>query len=521
MSEKKRFHPIALITYFMTTLKGLIYLIILAFINIASSALVSLATVFVIILICLISALVRYFTRTYSINDDKIVIYSGIFVKKETEIPYERIQTIKQRQWFFYKPFNIVQILIETGSTSDAKAEASLLAVDASLIDLIEDYRYKRKKNITTEVESTSDLPMDSNDLSYEYAEENNLEGEEALEDEEIIYEYKLSFKEIILYAITDLNIIATTIPILLIIISFVLENSFLLDKVPDGVYTGIDAFLAKGTFFVIIIIVVFSIILLMIISVVKSFFYYFEFTVTCSRKTITIEYGVFERKTQKIPLNKVQGIKIYQQAVRKLLTMSSVEIVLIGGQENKGENTLEKKVLVLPLINTKHMYEALQKIFPTYTFEEPEINYLSRNKLFYFWRWTVLFMLPITIVCFYFFTFIGMIPLVLSIIFLFFNWLDCRYQGYAIMDENLIAIQNFSGVSKVQTLVDRSKIQSFDKHSTLLLFRKNIGHFMFWIKSGMTPMSVGLKFVDLKDINNVQSFLTKSVAYNFKINKS
>lgn len=108
---------------------------------------------------------------------------------------------------------------------------------------MIEDYRYKRKKNITTEVESTSDLPMDSNDLSYEYAEENNLEGEEALEDEEIIYEYKLSFKEIILYAITDLNIIATTIPILLIIISFVLENSFLLDKVPDGVYTGIDAF--------------------------------------------------------------------------------------------------------------------------------------------------------------------------------------------------------------------------------------------------------------------------------------
>ena len=36
MSEKKRFHPIALITYFMTTLKGLIYLIVLAFINIAS-----------------------------------------------------------------------------------------------------------------------------------------------------------------------------------------------------------------------------------------------------------------------------------------------------------------------------------------------------------------------------------------------------------------------------------------------------------------------------------------------------
>ena len=276
---------------------------------------------------------------------------------------------------------------------------------------------------------------------------------------------------------------------------------------------------MAKGALFVTIIIVIFSIILLLIISVIKSFFYYFEFTVICSRKTITIEYGVFERKTQKIPLNKIQGIKIYQQAVRKLLTMSSVEILLIGGQEVKGENPLEKKVLILPLINTRLMYQALQMIFPAYAFEEPEITYVGRKKLFYFWRWIFVLMLPITIACFYYFNFIGIIPLAFSLIFMFFNWLDCKYQGYAIMDSNLLAIQNFSGVSKVQTLVDRSKIQSFDKHSSLWLLRKDIGHFMFWIKSGMIPMHVGLKFVDLKDINYVQSFLTKSSAYNFKKN--
>lgn len=104
MSEKKRFHPIALITYFMTTLKGLIYLIILAFINIASSALVSLATVFVIILICLISALVRYFTRTYSINDDKIVIYSGIFVKKRQRFLMSEFKPSSKGNGFFINP---------------------------------------------------------------------------------------------------------------------------------------------------------------------------------------------------------------------------------------------------------------------------------------------------------------------------------------------------------------------------------------------------------------------------------
>ncbi|HHX55889.1 MAG TPA: PH domain-containing protein, partial [Clostridiales bacterium] len=224
MSEKKRFHPIALVTYLVNALKSLAYLIIIAFINVSSDPFFAVVTVFAIILISLIWALIRYFTRTYSINNYKIIMYSGIFVKKETEIPYERIQTIKQRQWFFYKPFNIVQILIETGSTSDKEAEASLLAVDASLIDLIEDYRHKRKKNEKSDVEST-------NDLSDNYIEESNPDDQEALEDEEIIYNYKLSYKEILLYAITDLNIFVTTVPILLIIISFFLENTFLLDK--------------------------------------------------------------------------------------------------------------------------------------------------------------------------------------------------------------------------------------------------------------------------------------------------
>ena len=122
-----------------------------------------------------------------------------------------------------------------------------MLAVDASLIDLIEDYRHKRKKskesnnadNILADADLPSDLSVDSNDLSNGYAEED-------LEDDEIVYKYKLSFKEILLYAITDLNIIVAFLPILFFIIGFLLEASSLFGKVPDEVNTAIDNFFAK-----------------------------------------------------------------------------------------------------------------------------------------------------------------------------------------------------------------------------------------------------------------------------------
>ncbi|MFJ1628488.1 PH domain-containing protein, partial [Marinilactibacillus psychrotolerans] len=83
----------------------------------------------------------KYFSQSYQISSEKIILYQGVFRKRETDIPYERIQTIKQRQWFFFKPFNTIQLLIETAGGDSTKAEASMPAVNFELLELIESYR--------------------------------------------------------------------------------------------------------------------------------------------------------------------------------------------------------------------------------------------------------------------------------------------------------------------------------------------------------------------------------------------
>ncbi len=66
--------------------------------------------------------------------------------KKETVIPYERVQTLKQQQWFFFKPFHVVRITIETAGGSSTEAEAILTAVPETVVQQLEELRHQQRE---------------------------------------------------------------------------------------------------------------------------------------------------------------------------------------------------------------------------------------------------------------------------------------------------------------------------------------------------------------------------------------
>ena len=465
MSDRKRFHPIVILSHFIKSIRGFLFATILFLISSELGIFYNMLIIYGIIAICLIIALVKYFTNTYFIEDNKIVMYKGIFLKKETEITFERIQTIKQRQWFFYRPFNVVQIFIETGSTADNEAEASLLAVDGSTIELIEEYRNKAKKNSKKGEEDNNSANNGSEINEDKYS---SIESELDLgqnnknlkAEERVFYTYKLLNKEILFFALTDFKSILILLPFVAFIIDLFTDFSFILDYISESLLLGVENFLEKSTIFVVVILLSMSFLVLLFVTIVKNFLYYFEYTVTYSNETITIEHGLFERKVQKIPLDKVQGVKIYQQLARSILGMSSIEIIIIGGHEKLNDSSTSNNSLIFPLIKTNKVYPVLKELFPKCDIIEPSIIHTGKGKLFYFWRWILIIMIPVTVLFFHVFTWLGVVASLINIITLFFMWLDYRYQGYSILNKNLIVIQNFFGLSKVVTLLNRTKIQ-------------------------------------------------------------
>lgn len=138
MFEKRRYHPIAILIYLIAGFKKWLPLLIVSYISegLTENWWGNLFF-FGVVLSLSLQALLRYFFEYYQLFEEKIVIYKGIFQKKEIDIPYERIQTIKERQWFFFKPFQITELLIETAATGAKEAEVDMSAVSETVFQQI------------------------------------------------------------------------------------------------------------------------------------------------------------------------------------------------------------------------------------------------------------------------------------------------------------------------------------------------------------------------------------------------
>ncbi|MGB6190458.1 MAG: PH domain-containing protein [Aeromonas molluscorum] len=202
-SERRKFHPSVMIVHFIRGIRKWLFFIIIVVIDKDNTLALELAAISAILVIVMITSLVKYFTYTYRLTMQKIIVYKGIIKKKETDISYDRIQTIKQRQWFFFKPFKVVELLIETASSTPGEAEASLTAVDSSLLETIEQLRT--------------------------FSRSNNKDSEEIALVPSV--SFTLSNKQLFIYSLTDLSVFLV----------FGTIVTFLIEWVPDIFFTRLN----------------------------------------------------------------------------------------------------------------------------------------------------------------------------------------------------------------------------------------------------------------------------------------
>lgn len=471
MSERTRFHPLALIVYLFNGIKGWFVFFLLGLLNGWFQHRLGQTALLVVVLWIVLQSVLKYFSESYQISSEKIIIYQGIWNKKETDIPYERIQTIKKRQWFFFKPFNTMQLLIETAGGAGAEAEASLAAVHTGLVDTIERYRQgERPETGETEMDSGAD--------------------------------YRVTNGQIFLFGITDLSILASLIAIPIFVDEFIPDN-WLREA------ASVAEQLWRAGWLLMIGVMVLLLMAVALISLAKTFIRYYDFRVNRSNQTLTIESGLFERHTQKIPLDKIQGLKIQQQLLRRLFGISSVELLLAGGHENEGESIAAKKLYVLPIISDQNLYQTLDVLLPEWDFKKPDIQYVSRKRLWYFWRWK-LSVVPLIIWLGFVSRWLAVVGWIVLLVFLLDGWLDSRFQGYTIQSANRLCVQTNEFFSKVQTFVERSKVQSFSQHTTKRLLKKDTGHIKMFLKAGLAVELIQLRFIDVSDIQRLKNFYTK-----------
>ena len=91
-----------------------------------------------ILLVCLIFAVLSYARFTFQIDQTSVLVNKGLFIQKQTILPFERIQTIQENHYFYLRPFKLAEVKLESAASSSGEAEILFPALPLTLIASIE-----------------------------------------------------------------------------------------------------------------------------------------------------------------------------------------------------------------------------------------------------------------------------------------------------------------------------------------------------------------------------------------------
>jgi len=89
---------------------------------------------------------VAFFKYYFYLEEDELIIKSGVFGKKLVNIPFERIQTIDFEQNIVHQIFNVVALKIDTAGS--AKSEFKFDALDRKTAEELRTMILQKKKNL-------------------------------------------------------------------------------------------------------------------------------------------------------------------------------------------------------------------------------------------------------------------------------------------------------------------------------------------------------------------------------------
>lgn len=114
--------------------------------------------VFILIGIAIISMLysiLNFFRSRFYINEDELIYETGVFSRKKTVIPFEKIQTINFEQSIIHRFFNVTRLKIDTAGS--VKSEFEFHAIDEDKATVLRDLLISKKYVPTSKNEDDSD----------------------------------------------------------------------------------------------------------------------------------------------------------------------------------------------------------------------------------------------------------------------------------------------------------------------------------------------------------------------------
>lgn len=462
MFEKKRLHPIAIVSNLIGVIKESIFPI-LVFIFLGTRR--DNFSVFIIILAIvvffgtLISAIVSWLRFVYWIEDQEIRVESGLFVRKKRYIPFDRIQSISTSQGIIQRLFDQVKMTIETAG---GEQEAVFTAISKAEAERIQQTIKRAKMEAVIADEGELQQESDGEQPSHI----------PLTEERETVF--TLNFKDVLLVAITS----GGTVGVIAGVLAFVSQIEEYLPFDPFIILRHVFQ-LYQSNLVTFLLIALAVIIIAYIIAIIQSVLKYAHFKVEKTDKHLIISHGLFERHSISVPLNRVQGIIVYEGFIRKIFGLATVTIISAGVS---GEDEFSGEVVIAPLIRRSRCATFIEQCHLDYTVDVPFIPVPERAKIRYVLRPLYVVTIPV-LVASYFLQPWGYLLLLAIPFFAFLGYKAYRFAGWHIEGSQLAVRSRFFTAKTIYAL--KNRIQSLDVSQNWFQYRKKLHSFYIYLLSG------------------------------------
>ncbi|WP_281164477.1 PH domain-containing protein [Liquorilactobacillus sicerae] len=419
---------------------------------------------------CLGKALYQWLFFKYRFEEDQLVIKQGLFIKKQLIVPYNRIQSIQCQAWFWFKPFGIISLIVETAGTTAKNVK--LLAVKRTVYDQLA--RLRQGKN--SQVHST--------------------------DQQSFRPQFEVATRDIWRFSLTDQSAFVMLIALIAFFDSLKgwLPKNLLTSRLETLILSGFVSLLFGGLCLVGVVILA---------ALFKNYICYYHFKVWRQNDDLLVERGLFTRNTLTIPLRRIQAIQIKQNFFRAWLKLASVELILAAGESNANDDTVNDDTFyLLPITDQPQILAILQKLLPEWHLTEPKLAKLNQGPCWLFLRFPLLFSAVLLVAGFWMNLYLGLATVALSLLLLWRAWWSSNHQAAGMIGEQLLYLKKVNGFSLKTLITPQNKVQCQRVRTTWWLMTQQLGHVGWQIKKGMGMDEIQLKYLSLENCRSLRNYL-------------
>jgi len=405
-------------------------------------------------IVCLIVQLILYWMilkrHTFSDQGDSFYIEKGLFFKRKVNIPYKNVHSVSLKRRFFDMIVGLTILEIDTGTTTTFQAEGRLI-LSKHYANQLKNYLEAKKHDPKLVLPS----PKNQDYVELDDTPQNTLKWYTL---------FKVGmFREGLLLSVVLMLVFIVGFGSLAVISSEdITFNEYFPVLITVYLVSVFSTFVGSGIVHVLI-------------------YYKYSYQITDSH--VTYEYGLFYRYTFKIPIYRINAIKINQPLLYRLLKVYQMNISVIGvGDVNPDNNKGAESKSILLMANIDEVNTVLRALNHECVNKIDDII-PSKFKILNFIILPMSLLIVFSILPYVFFydmfkeivfvvVFIQLLILILATIG---SYLKMVQQKIEIMKNTYIFYKG--SFTKKQIIVKKNKIQIISYRQNPILLMEDMGH--------------------------------------------